>query len=174
MLSEIITRKTNRSFVLDGEIAQEHMHQLFEAAHRAPSSWNAQPWRFWYAHSSSEMGKVLLGLMMPPNAAWAKDADWFILVGAASSMTLRGETVPNLAASFDTGAACENLTLQATSMGFGCAVIGGFDHKKAAELIKDSDIKPLVMIVVGSKKSPAQEGFSERRPLSEVVFESFS
>lgn len=174
LLPQILERRTVRSFVCDEGVTSEHIQLLLEAACRAPSSSNAQPWRFWYAYHSSPVWLQLLELLAPSNAAWAKEAEWLMLVGAASKKLSRGSVVPNRDARFDVGAACQNLALQATYMGIGVAVVSGFDHAKAAALIQDEDIEPTVMIIVGAKTHNLALQPSSRRLVDEVAKTSFS
>ncbi len=150
-LSEIWTRRTTRAYAHRSLVTQKDMELFFEAAMQAPSSYNAQPWRFWYTQTDSQRGQELLEVLVPQNAAWAKDADWIVLVGAAKfRTTLNGEMVLNDKAHFDTGAACLNFSLQVFHSGFVCATIGGFSKEGAAVLIDDDAVEPLVIIVVGS------------------------
>ncbi len=172
ILPAILNRKTTRSFVKDGKMKKKHIHNVLKAACRAPSAWNGQPWRFWYAHTSSPEGQKLQELLLSFNG-WAKDAEWLMLVGADSKLTHNEKVEINTTAQFDTGAACENLALQATAMGFGCAVVGGFDHKKAAALINNSDIQPCVMIALGSKEKLHKQEPTPRLPMAKIAINSF-
>ena len=173
VLPEIIDRQTTRSFFRDGKMTEEHIQILLEAACRAPSSCNAQPWRFWYAHHSSPLWRKLFNLLVPANAAWAADSEWLMLVGAASQTVYKDKVVLNSMAPFDVGAACQNMALQVHSMGFGAAVVGGFDRSAAALLINDLEIQPLVLIVLGSVLPTISGARSLRRSVQEVATSSF-
>lgn len=173
ILPHILQRRTVRSFVRDAKMTHDHMLTLLEAACRAGSSYNAQPWRFWYAHHSSPVWGQLFNLLIKPNAAWAINAEWLMLVGAASKMVLKDVIVQNHEAQFDTGAACQNLALQASFMGFGSAIVAGFNHAEAAALIQDPNIEPLVMVVLGSQGESFFGESSMRWPLSEIAADSF-
>jgi len=169
-LNEIWTRRTTRAYGKKKLVTQKHMEMFFQAAMRAPSSYNMQPWRFWFAEIDSPQGQHLLSFLVAQNASWAKDADWIVLVGAAKSGVFRGELIDNPMASFDTGAACLNFALQVTQAGFGSAVVGGFDRARATAMIDDPAIEVQVMILVGS--SATQEAFEvPREPLNSRVFE---
>ena len=165
---EIWKRKTSREFVCDGLLTASIMKELFEAVARAPSSYNAQPWRFWYAHAATPEWKELHGLLARSNAAWASSAEWLILVGADQFVNLADKRIHNDMAEFDTGAACLSLALQATALGFGCATVGGFSREKASVLINNLEIKPLVIMVLGS--IPQQNThISQRKSIEEVA-----
>lgn len=171
-VEEIWTRSTTRQYVRDGRVSLQDMEMLFEAATRAPSSYNMQPWRFWYAKAGSLEWEKLLALLVKVNAAWAVNADWLVLVGSYQFYEFRGTMGLNTHASFDTGAACMNFALSASAAGFGCAIVGGFDYEKAKEIINNENIEPQVMMVVGSRVASVEEK-APRKSLSETVFSQF-
>ena len=110
ILDLILNRHSPRA--MSGEKFTEHeLLQLFEAARWAPSSFNNQPWRFIYAHRETAAWKVLFDLMVPFNQSWAKDAA--VLLVVVSSNLFEKTKKPSRTHSFDTGAAWENLALQA-------------------------------------------------------------
>jgi nitroreductase len=148
LLKEIQKRRTVRSFSEEKVVLEKDLELMILAAGRAPSSFNAQPWRFMYAHKSSALGKELFALLLPTNAAWADRAQWLVLVGAHEAIDYKNNIIFNEMAVFDTGAAAQNFSLQAVHAGFATAVIGGFDHARAKVLAADY-MRPLCMIVVG-------------------------
>lgn len=166
-IAEIWKRRTSREFICDGRLTASIMRELLEAAGRAPSSYNAQPWRFWYGRMDTLEWKKLHGLLAHSNGAWASSAEWLILVGADQVIHLTDKRIHNDMAEFDAGAACLSLALQATALGFGCATVGGFNRSRAAVLINNPEIKPLVMMVVGSV--PQQEIHGSQRKLVEEI-----
>ena len=142
-IEEIWMRRTVREYARAGAVTPAHMQLFFEAAGRAPSAFNAQPWRFWYAQSGTQEWELLRELLLPGNIEWAVNADWLVLVGADVLHEHNGKQLANPSAAFDAGAACLAFSLQVTASGFGCATVGGFSHKKAAALINKSNIQPL-------------------------------
>lgn len=168
-IEEIWTRRTVRDYSPERKITIEHMRLFFEAAVMAPSSFNLQPWRFWYAQAGTHEWDLLSELLLPANLKWAVNADWLVLVGANLLYEYKGEMLTNSSALFDVGAACMAFSLQVTACGFGSATIGGFSHKKAAALINNTNIQPVVMMVVGSAASLEPRAF-DRKSFSEVVF----
>ena len=46
LLDAMRTRKTTNGFFDPRPVSIEHQHLLIEAAERAPSHFNSQPWRF--------------------------------------------------------------------------------------------------------------------------------
>ena len=57
---------------------------------------------------------------------------------------------PNRWAGYDTGAACANLSLQATALGLVVHQMGGFDAEKARAVFNlPADCTPMAMLAVG-------------------------
>ena len=84
---------------------------LFEAARWAPSSGNFQPWRFLYARRDSDFWPAFLELLRPSNQAWAVRAGALLLI--ISRTHYDGDGRACITHSFDSGAAWQNLALQA-------------------------------------------------------------
>ena len=85
---------------------------------------------------------------MPSNQAWAKDAPVLLLGCANNLLSHNGEK--NRFAQYDTGAAIENLCLQATHMGLMVHQMGGFNSDAAREKFNiPADVTPMAMLAVG-------------------------
>lgn len=160
------------------DISDEELYRLFEAARWAPSSFNGQPWRFIYAKRNTENWNKFLDLLIDFNRSWAKNASVLILV--ISRKTFEYNKKPSLTHQFDTGAAWENLALQATYQGLATHGMEGFNHEKAREELNvpvDFDI--LAMVAVGkqgnkdllSTELQEREFPSDRKPLKELIME---
>lgn len=164
---------------MSGEgFSEEELMSLFEAARWAPSSFNNQPWRILYARRDTEHWPTFLGLLVEGNRSWAKDAAALLLFISKETFDHNGETYPTH--SFDTGAAWENLALQATLSGFVAHGMQGFDYERArAELSIPEGFRVEAMAAVGRPGDPstlpertrAREKPSDRKPLSEITFE---
>lgn len=176
-----LARWSPRAFSAD-EISREELFRLFEAARWAPSGYNAQPWRFIYARRGDAHWQRLLGLLIPFNASWAKDAA--ALVAVVSKPTLRPagktEDVANYSHSFDAGAAWALLALQASLLGWQAHGMSGFDHARAGtELGLPEGYRPEALVAIGKPgdKSQLPEGLqaretpSQRDPIQNLVFE---
>ncbi|HEX3559242.1 MAG TPA: nitroreductase family protein [Pyrinomonadaceae bacterium] len=111
------------------EIAEEDLMALFEAARWAPSSYNNQPWRILYARRGTAAWPLFFGLLVEGNRAWADDAAALLLFVSKTTFDFNGQTYPTH--SFDTGAAWENLALQATLKGYVAHGMQGFDYERA-------------------------------------------
>ncbi|MGE0821404.1 MAG: nitroreductase family protein [Candidatus Binatia bacterium] len=115
------------------EIPPEDLMILFEAARWGPSSYNDQPWRFLYARRSSEHWPLFFDLLMEVNKTWARNAGVLVLFISKTTLTLNGK--PSITHSFDTGAAWENLALQATLKGYVVHGMQGFNYERAKEVL---------------------------------------
>lgn len=164
---------------MSGEpIEEEKLMAVFEAAKWAASAHNGQPWRFLYALRDSAEWPLFFDLMVEFNQDWARNAA--VLIVALSRKTFEHNGKPTLTHSFDTGAACGNLLLQACSMGLVAHPMQGFDYDKAKEVLNVSDEYAVeVMIALGKPCGKSclpellqeQESPSSRKLLNEIVFE---
>ena len=93
----------------------DQIHLLFEAAKWAPSSRNAQPWRFIFATKEMPDYKVFIDLMSEANQGWATTAPLLVMPLAQVISTYKNR--PNRLAFYETGMAVGNLLTQATAMG---------------------------------------------------------
>lgn len=164
---------------MSGEgVTDEELMTLFEAARWAPSSYNNQPWRILYARRETEQWPVFFNLLVEGNQAWAKDAAALLLFVSKETFDFNGKPYPTH--SFDTGAAWENLALQATMLGLVTHGMQGFDYERArSELNIPEGFRVEAMIAVGRPGDPAQlsesmrerEAPSGRKSLAEITCE---
>jgi nitroreductase len=153
---------------------------IFEAARWAPSSYNSQPWRFIYAHRETPAWNALFGLLAAGNQGWVKNASVLMVVASKVMMAPRGKEVPSHSHSFDTGSAWENLSLQATAMGWHTHGMVGFDIVRAsAELGIPDGYRVEAMIAIGRQGDKAMltemfqgmEAPNGRNPVESFAFE---
>ena len=164
---------------MSGEaVSDEELMTLFEAARWAPSSYNNQPWRILYARRDTEHWGVFFGLLVEGNQNWVKDAAALLLFVSKETFDFNGKPYPTH--SFDTGAAWENLALQATMLGLVAHGMQGFDYERArAELHIPEGFRVEAMVAVGRPGDPAQlpeklrerEAPSGRKSLAEITRE---
>jgi nitroreductase len=163
---------------LSGEaLAPEQLMTLFEAARWAPSSNNNQPWRMLYAPRNSAHWPLFLGLLNERNQSWAGNAAALVLF---ISRTTFDDGRPAVTHAFDTGAAWENLALQASLLGLIAHGMQGFDYERARRELKVPETFEVnAMIAIGKAGDPAllpeamraREQPNDRRPLKETVCE---
>jgi nitroreductase len=160
------------------EIAEEDLMVLFEAARWAPSSYNNQPWRILYARRGTAAWPLFFGLLVEGNQAWAGDAAALLLFVSKTTFDFNGQTYPTH--SFDTGAAWENLALQATLKGYVAHGMQGFDYERArTQLGIPEGFRVEAMAAVGRpgkvedlpEKFRKGEAPSPRKKLAEIVSE---
>ena len=173
----ILNRWSPRSFSGE-ELTDKELFTLFEAARWAPSSYNNQPWRFIYAKRNSKDWDALFNLLVDFNKQWCANAS--VLVVIISKKTFDYNGTPSVTQQFDTGAAWENLAIQATSQGLSTHGMQGFDYEKARKDLGVPDEYDVVAMAVIGKKGAKEklsaelqqrEVPSDRKPLSEIVME---
>src|SRR3954466_14430774 len=114
------------------EMPQADLSTMFEAARWAPSSFNAQPWRFLYAKREDADWERFLDLLIPFNRGWAQSASVLIYILSDTQMEMKpGEPFPSHSHSFDAGAAWACLALQATMIGYHAHGMVGVDFDRA-------------------------------------------
>ncbi|MBI4564607.1 MAG: nitroreductase family protein [Planctomycetes bacterium] len=160
-------------------LGDEELFPLFEAARWAPSSYNAQLWRFIIARRQNrELFDKFVGLLVPANQVWAKDAA--VLVVVVSRKFFEHNDKPSVTHTFDAGAAWENLALEATRRGLVAHGMQGFDYERArTELGVPEAFEVHAMIAIGKRgikeklpeKVRVMEEPNGRRPLREILFE---
>jgi len=146
----ITERWSPRAFDPEHAIEDDKITALIEAAHWAPSCFNEQPWRYVLCnkHSDVVVWQLAISCLTPKNQLWAKDAPLLIMACAHEAFSYNGKS--NRWAQYDTGAASENICLQATSMELFAHQMGGFDAERAREVFKiPQQITPMAMIAVG-------------------------
>ncbi|MFA6995030.1 MAG: nitroreductase family protein [Patescibacteria group bacterium] len=160
----MLKRWSPRAF--SGEsLTDEEIIPLFEAAKWAPSAFNSQPWRFIYAKNGTSVWNKLFSALGEFNQVWASKASVLILVITQNNFEHNNK--PNFTASFDAGAACENLALEAVSRGLFAHAMSGFDYDQArTNLNIPLDYKLEVMIAIG--RSGKKENLPEKMQSAEI------
>ena len=167
-------------------IATTDLLTMLEAARWAPSSYNAQPWRFAYALRDTPHWERFLDLLVPSNRGWAQHASALVFLISKTTMRLPGaeSETPSRTHSLDAGTASGYLALQANRMGWFIHGMVGFDHERAvAELKVPEGHVPEAAYAIGRIGDPAslpeglraRENPNDRLPLTQLAFEgSFS
>ncbi len=160
------------------ELTDDELMPLFEAGRWAPSSYNAQLWRFLYAKRDTTHWDVFFDFLVEGNKGWAKNAS--VLVVVISRKNFEYNEQPAVTHVFDAGAAWENLALEATRRGLVAHGMEGFDYAKARKVLQIPDNYDVcAMIAIGKRgrkedlpeKYQAGEQPNDRRPLNEIVIE---
>ena len=177
----IAKRWSPRAFDASKAVSHEQIIALLEAARWAPSSYNDQPWRFVVCDKTSnpKAWQAAFDCLAPSNQTWVKDAP-LLLLGCANTI-LDVNQQANRFAQYDTGAAAENLVLQASHLGLVAHQMGGFNSDLAREKFAiPAQYTPMSMLCVGyvgaANNLPddlkARElAERKRKPLGELFFE---
>jgi nitroreductase len=164
---------------MSGEaISSEELLALFEAAKWAPSSYNAQPWRFLYAQRGSASWPLLFNLMVEFNQSWTKNAA--ALVVMISRTTFEFNNKPSVTHAFDAGAAWAYLALEGSLRGLVVHGMQGFDYEKARRDLHIPDgYEVHAMAAIGkpgrkedlSPELQQREVPSDRKKLAQIICE---
>ncbi len=161
-------------------VSHAQLIALLEAARWAPSCFGDQPWRYiiWDRFTDAVAWAQAQSCLTPGNQDWAHNPPILMLSLAGSVFSANG--MPNRWAQHDTGAASENICLQATALGLMAHQMGGFDADKARTLFDiPANYTPMAMIAVGyqgtseslnDKLREREAAARSRRPLEEMFF----
>ena len=176
----LANRWSGRAYDAAKSVSHEQVIALLEAARWAPSCFGDQPWRFivWNKNADAQAWQQGFVCLVPGNQAWVKDAP--VLLLTCADTLFNHNQKPNRWAQYDTGAAAENLCLQASSMGLMAHQMGGFDADKArATFAIPAQYIPMAMMSIGyAADISTLEGEiltretapRKRRPLNELFF----
>tara|TARA_B100000795_G_scaffold155432_1_gene116574 strand:+ start:1369 stop:1953 length:585 start_codon:yes stop_codon:yes gene_type:complete len=178
-INEVIAQRWSpRAFDSSYMITEDEIKSLFEAARWAPSCYGDQPWQFvLFNKGDATAWASALNCLSVGNQNWAMDASILIVVCANKKFNHNNE--PNRWAQYDTGAAAENICLQATSIGLSAHQMGGFDLDKVRSLSNiPTKFDILACMVVGknldesklSKVQKDKEGQVRSRKLLEDIY----
>ncbi|MBF4989441.1 nitroreductase family protein [Methylophilus sp. 14] len=176
----LANRWSGRAYDADQSVSKEQVVSLLEAARWAPSCFGDQPWRYVFCNKADNLQawQAAFDCLVPGNQGWAVNAPVLLLICAD---TLFGHNdKPNKWAAYDTGAATENLCLQATALGLMAHQMGGFDADKARMTFNVPErYQILAMVTVGYQASvdslsgevkERELAARSRKPLEELFF----
>ncbi|CAG2100413.1 unnamed protein product [Medioppia subpectinata] len=154
ILSRTSPREMTGQLLSDGELMT-----LFEAARWAPSFYNQQPWRFAYAKRNTDNYAKFESLVWPLNLQWCREASALVVVASHKLFYMKGDNtkeLPNPTHSFDAGAACMALALEANARDLVVHCMAGFDYQKAYEVFGVDQQRYNIdcMIAIGRRPEP--------------------
>lgn len=168
-LSELILNRKSVKHYEKKDVKSWMVSELLEAARMAPSSGNAQNWRFIVARSP-DVRTALAGASL--RQYWMTTAPVFIVVCSdntklKSLYRKRGEkyAIENcaVAASF--------IMLKAVELGLGTCWVGAFDDSKVSHILGlDKGITPEIILTVGYPAKKELMKTSKRHALDRIVF----
>jgi flavin reductase (DIM6/NTAB) family NADH-FMN oxidoreductase RutF/nitroreductase len=173
-----LERWSPRAFAED-EIDDELLMSFFEAARWAPSSMNAQPWRFIYIKRGAKGWQGFLDALSNTNRSWATKAAALIAFVSKETLEFDGKEVASPTHSFDTGAAWMSFALQASLSGWHTHGMAGFNSDRLRQALQvPSSFAINAVAAIGKlgdgadlpEHLKAREMPSERNLLSDLVF----
>lgn len=179
--SLLARRWSGRAFDRNRPVGRERLVALFEAARWAPSCYGDQPWRYivWDRFAGEAAWNHALECLSDGNRSWAVNAPVLLLAAAHRLFERNGN--PNRWGQYDTGAASENLCLQAMSLGLMAHQMGGFDAEKVRGAFQvPEQFDCMAMIAVGYPAEPdvlaspyreRERAERVRKPLEELFFD---
>ncbi|MFA6178125.1 MAG: nitroreductase family protein [Candidatus Methylopumilus sp.] len=173
-------RWSGRAYDAAKTVSQEQIIALLEAARWAPSCFGDQPWRFivWDKNTDPASWQQAFDCLVPGNQAWVKDSSVLLVALAGSLFSHNGKD--NRWGQYDTGAASENLCLQASAMGLVAHQMGGFDVNKTRETFAIPEEYALMAMIsvgypadistLGGEVLDRETAPRTRKPLGELFF----
>lgn len=162
-------RRSIRGFVRDRAVEPEQLRRVLDAARRAPSAGNRQPWRFLIVREAVTREALAVAAH---DQMFLLDAPLVIVVCAEPERSAEryGARGRNLYCLQDTAAAVTHLLLAATALGLGSCWVGAFDEDEVVGILRlPRDLRPVALIPLGyAAEDPAP---TSRREHDEVVTE---
>ena len=176
---ELIEKRWSPRAFDSREIEKEKLWRIFEAARRAPSSFNEQPWRF--IIGEKQKGKTwekIFSVLTESNQKWTVNAPVLGLIVGKSSFSKNDK--PNKHKFYDPGQAAAFLTFQATAENLYVHQMAGFSPDSAVKIFHIPDgFEPVTAFALGYMGNPEilpedirkTEGKKIiRKELSEIIF----
>lgn len=170
-LNKAINNRWSPRAFSEKPVTDEMINLLFEAARRAPSSRNEQPWNYYYVHRENQIVfNDIVGILTGNNPDWAKEAQLLIISVLKKNFDYKNR--PNGKALHDIGAANISIAIQASEMGLQVHQMGGFEKEKAAEYLKldTENFEPVTVLAVGfpDEERPQTEELNRRKNESQT------
>jgi len=182
LLHGFITGRRSPRNYLDRPVDRAALLSLLEAARRAASAANMQPWNFIVARKEDKSAwERLFSCLLPGNQTWAGGAAVLMVVVATLKVrTPKQEEFRLPTSHYDTGLAMGNLTAQAMALGLMLRNMAGIDRDRIREVYAiPATHEPICGVALGWPASPEslpdrrrdfELEVQERRPLDAFVF----
>ena len=152
----------------DKQLTDSELRILFEAAGKAASAFNEQPWRFIYAlkQDTGEFKKIH-ECLVEGNQGWTQNVAALVIAVVSTTYAKNGNI--NTVAKHDLGLAVGNLTIQASAMGIHLHQMAGIIPQNAIDKLNIPDgYEPLTAIALGYYEG--ESGVKERKAVDEIAF----
>jgi len=165
----IVTRRSVRSYEKK-DVPNELIGQMVEAAVRAPSAGNIQPWEF-IVVKDIEKKKELYGAALKQRHVQEAPVVIVVCADPEKSADKYGERGESLYCIQDTAAAIENMLLTAHSLGLGTCWVGAFEDDEVRRILNiPQKLKLVALITVGFPKGHVKPTKPSRIPFENITF----
>jgi nitroreductase len=165
-LSEAISKRRSIRNFKNQPLPEGTVEKLLDAARKAPSAGNLQPWEFVVV--SKPENKTQLFYAAKAQAQMMQAAVVIVVCVNQHVAQQYGSRGVSLYCIEDASAAIENILLTAASLDLGTCWIGAFQEDEVAKIVKAPEgVRPVAMITVGVPNESPNE--RPRRAFSEIV-----
>jgi nitroreductase len=161
-------RYSVRAFAPDVEVSPEVVERMLQAAIRAPSAGNRQPWHL-YVVRDPDVRKGLAAAAGGQGYVAQAPVAVVVCADAEQSAARYGTRGRELYCLQDTAAVVEHILLAAVALGLGGCWVGAFDEQEAARVLDlPSHHRPVAILPIG-KPAGRPSKRTSRRPLETVA-----
>ena len=169
VFESIISRHSVRSYEKK-DVPNELIGQILEAAVRAPSAGNVQPWEF-IVVKDIELKRELASVALEQRHVEEAPVVIVVCADPGKSADKYGERGKSLYCIQDTAAAIENMLLVANSLGLGTCWVGAFEEDKVKNILNiPQKLKPVALITIGFPREYEKPTKNFRIPFENVTF----
>lgn len=165
----IVTRRSVRTYEKK-DVPNELIGQMLEAAVRAPSAGNVQPWEF-IVVKDIEVKKQLASVALGQRHVEKAPAIIAVCADPEKSSDKYGERGKKLYCIQDTAAAIENILLTAHSLGLGTCWVGAFEDNKVKGILNiPPKLNLVALITIGFPVEYEKPDKSSRIPFENITY----
>ncbi|MBL4668719.1 MAG: nitroreductase family protein [Flavobacteriales bacterium] len=152
----------------DKKMTEQDLLTLFDAAGKAASAFNEQPWRFIYALRQDEVEfKVIQECLVEGNQGWTGGVSALVIAVVSENYAKNGNK--NTVAKHDLGLAVGNLTLQASAMGIYLHQMAGIIPQNCIDKLNIPEgFEPVTAIALGYYDGESE--IKEKKAVDEIAF----
>ncbi len=143
------SRRSIRDFDPAADVPPETVERIVQAALRAPSAGNRQPWHF-YIVRDAEARRGLAAAAYGQEFIAVAPVAIVVCADAEQSAQRYGQRGRDLYCLQDTAAAVEHILLAAVASGLGACWVGAFDERRAARVLNlPHRHRPVAILPIG-------------------------
>jgi nitroreductase len=178
-LSDLVANRWSpRVYDAKHELSHGDVLALAEAARWAPSSNNAQPWKFSILLRGTAEFEAVTSLGLTGfNQTWAPNASALVVV-MAEQVRPDGKDWDKAIAFYNAGLASAQIVFEAESMGLKAHYMGGIIHEQIEESLALSGVWVVNVMTIGKQGDVSvvseelqqrEKSVRERKPLEEII-----